>query len=279
MYSVYEISKKTYEERYYVEKITARSSNKEQIKEFDGGPNGKGLVENLIHFGWSETSSGNSSYYLVKDKETEQIAAYFSVKCGLLYEPFGYESLESDDRDFVDLLVEAIEQNNVQLLTDYKASGLYTVDKFTELYKNALEVIEAEKNKKESGSFDVKSTYSAIEVQNLCRNHLYSQPDDIRAPIGFQTFWFTIIPLIEKVASLVGCKYAYLFAADQSDSFHLVNYYKDRWGFVSLADLPLSVIRPKYDYQCIEMFASVENLLNSQKSIWNQYADVYGIYE
>ena len=196
-----------------------------------------------------------------------------------MYEPFGYENLESDDRDFVDLLIDAIIQDDKKLLTDYEASGMYTIDKFQELYENALDVIEARKSKKESGSINVKSTYSAIEVQNLCRNHLYSKPEDIKAPIGLQTFWFSIVPLIEKVASLVGCKYVYLFAADQSDSCQLVEYYKNRWGFVSLADLSLSVIRPKYDFQCFEMYTSVKKLMDYQKIIWDQYADVYGFYE
>lgn len=279
MEAVYEIAKKAFDDQYYIEKITDDERNKEQIKTFNGGDKGLGLERNLKNYGWSETNIGDSSYYLVKDKHSKEIATFFSIKCGLLYEPQHYENLQSDDREFVDLLVEAIETQNDAAIADYKASELYTLDKFKTLYNDAIKLIEAKKNKEQSGSINVKYTYSAIEVQNLCRNHDYEIPNTVKAPIGFQTFWFVIVPIIEKVASLIGCRYVYLFAADASDTdkFHLIEYYKNRWGFESLADIALSVIRPEYDNNCEEMYTSVTDLVEAQKNIWEQFADVYGL--
>ena len=277
MESVYEIARKAFDDQYYIEKLTDDERNKEQIKEFNGGEKGLGLENKLKNNGWSETDIGDSSYYLVKDRRSKEIATFFSIKCGLLYEPQHYEKLQSDDRDFVNLLVEAIETNNDEAIANYKASDLYTLDKFETLYMDAKKLIKAKENKRESGSINVKYTYSAIEVQNLCRNHNYSIPESVKAPIGFQTFWFVIVPIIENVASLIGCRYVYLFAADATDQYRLIDYYKNRWGFESLADLTLSVIRPEYDYNCQEMYTSVADLVNAQKNIWEQFADVYGL--
>lgn len=277
MNSVYEVAKKSFDNNYFVEALTDNESNKEQIKSFSGGPKGAGLEYNLKSNGWIEMEKGNSIYYLVKDRKTHEIASYFSIKCGLLYEPQHYEQLESEDKDFVDLLADAIERNDNKAITNYKASELYTIDKFEELYQDAIEKLRAKEDKRSSNSFNVQCTHSAIEVENLCRNHNYKSSKNSISPIGFQTFWLAVVPIIERVASLIGCRYAYLFAADCTKTLHLVEYYRDRFGFESMADLSISVIRPNYDEDCIEMFSSVKELITQQTFIWDQFADLYGL--
>ena len=47
-------------------------------------PNGAGLVAYLQHFAFPEEHSGTMRTYLVRDKDTEELAGYFSLKAGLM---------------------------------------------------------------------------------------------------------------------------------------------------------------------------------------------------
>lgn len=221
---------------FYTEKLTDDAENLNLIKNFDGGLNGGGLTTYLQKSAYKEMESGDSCCYLVKDKQTNEIVAYFSLKCGLLCERSNYDNLNDDDREFVNLLIDAIVDNDQEALTNYKASRLYSDQDFKKLYKDALNYIEAQKNKNNT-SLDVKSTHAAIEIQNLCRNFAYKPSRNFITPIGFQIFWLAIVPKLFEVAKIVGCKYVYLFAADQglddsSEINHrLISYYQNSLHF------------------------------------------------
>lgn len=281
MGSVYEKAKRIFDAHYIVEKLTADDQNRTLIKQFDGGEYGVNLAAQLVMNGWREMEEGDSAYYLIKDKSSHKIAAYFSLKAGLLYESNDYEHLESTEREFVDLLIAAMEEKDNQLLQDYKASGYYSIEKYDTLYHKAEDIIEARENHKNTGSINVKRTFSAVEIQNLCRNFDYNPPQDIDAPIGLQTFWFAAVPRILEVSDIIGCKYAYLFAADKDyrlssvDRYSLIEYYKNSFLFNGMIDDALAVIRPKYDEFCYEMYCEISELRNNRYVVWDRYADQY----
>ncbi len=280
MLQIYDIARKLFDSHYYIEKLTDNDDNRMLIENFCGGEYGKGVENHLKKCAWEEMIKGDSCYYLVKDSSSREVAAYFSLKCGLLYEAERYESLSDEDRDFVNMLADAIRDNNQSLLTDYKATEMYTDDQFAKLYEDAKAIIKAEKARADNGTINVKNTYSAIEIQNICKNFNYSQPEDIKAPIGFLVFWLAIVPLIIKVSNIAGCQYAYLFAADydyilgNSDHAKLITYYRNNFQFESIGGVALAVIKPQYDTSCYEMYSTVAKLKENMYTIWNMYSDV-----
>ncbi len=289
-----------FEEKYTCEEITARSENAELIKSFSGGRYGRGLEEFLKLNAWSADTDNRSKVYLVKDKTNGCIKAYFSIKCGMLYSPYLSQRLEGADRDFFELVLDAMRENDEDLLTDYSASGYYEVQKFKKLYDEARRIVDHEKSLSEGGtskSFDVAQTFPAIEIENLCKNH-DDQPgnNDEKIPLGFLVFWIYIIPMIQRIAQTVGCEYIYIFAADQSKkdvdtspeihpfvddivsggndekAFSLISHYRTNYGFHDADEL--FFVRPKYDDKCYEMVQSVKEAIENSQNIWEQFDDV-----
>lgn len=263
---------------FCIEKLTDKEENKSTINNFDGGDKGRGIVTYLKERAWNEMSSGDSCYYLIKDKQTREIAAFFSLKCGLLYEHESYEELNPDDAEFVDLLVDALIKEDQSTLTSYKASELYTDERFLELYNDAKKRIEDSENRKRTGTINVKNTYSAVEIQNFCKNYLYSRRNET-PPIGVLVFWIAIVQKMLEIRKTAGCKYAYLFAADHDlishgDEYRLISYYRTNLHFKNIENSSLAVIRPRYDKSCYEMFAQLSDLEKDQHAIWDTYADI-----
>ena len=132
-----EILRKLFKERFSCVEITEDIQNKELIKNFDGGAKGKGVEKFLKEDAWKDSSLGRSRVYLIKERKDGTIRAYFSLKCGTLYSPIPSEQMEGEDRDFLELLIDALRENNDQLLTEYKASGVYSNEKFQEMFDEA----------------------------------------------------------------------------------------------------------------------------------------------
>lgn len=264
---------------FYTEKLTDNAENRKLVQSFDGGPNGQGLTSYLQEHAYEEMENGDSCCYLVKDRNTKEIVAYFSLKCGLLYERSHYDNLNEEDRDFVDLLIDAIRNNDQSTLTQYKESGLYSDQDFLSFYRDAQDYVKAQQNNNKT-SLDVKSTHAAIEIQNLCKNFAYKPSRDFVAPIGFQIFWLAIVPKIFEVAKIVGCKYVYLFAADQGlldeneAKYRLISYYQNSLHFKNTQSSPLAVVRPQYDIGCYEMYNSISELKKDFTQIWDIYGDL-----
>ncbi len=233
---------------------------------------------------WKESEAGRTKVYLIKERKTGNIRAYFSIKCGMLYSPYAYQKLYGDDREFFEMIMDAMRSNDEELLKDYKASDYYTPEKFEELYNEAQRIVEDENNRKNGiskESFNVDSTYSAIEIENLCKNYTFvSDGDNDKISMGFLIFWIFIIPLIKEIAQKVGCEYIYIFAADQSENpcneknnvNKLITHYKTNFGFHEPDEVYF--IRPCYDNKCYEMIQTVKEAIENSENIWEQFDDI-----
>ena len=51
----------------------------------------------------------------------------------------------------------------------------------------------------------------------MCKDANYKPDIEIGFKFGVYVFWEIIVPHILKISELVGCKYVYLFAADNSE--------------------------------------------------------------
>lgn len=280
----YELIRKQFNDNYSCEEITSSEHNLKIIQGFSGGEKGKGLENYLKNYAWEASKAGRSRVYLIKKKETGELLAYYSIKCGMLYSPLYSEQIQGEDRDFFELILDAMRDNDENLLADYKASGMCTLEEFKKLYDEAKRIIDADKDSGEGihTSYDVAATYPAIEIENLCRNFAVESHGKI--PFGFLVFIACIIPQITDIAQNVGCEYIYIYAADQKadesekqdkkGGQSLVSYYKTNFGFHDAE--ALHFIRPRYDYRCYEMVQSVQEAIEFSKSIWNQIEDIEG---
>lgn len=96
----------------------------------------KSLINDFKADAWREDSEGETKVYLIKDIDNE-VALYFSLKCGLLYEPYDYFRLASDELDFVNMFIDALKIKDHEAIKNYFESGYYDAEKTDKLYKIA----------------------------------------------------------------------------------------------------------------------------------------------
>ncbi len=268
-------------QQYKCEILTSNQINKLLINDFKADDLGRSLEEYLKANAWSEDSDGETKVYLIKDIDNK-VALYFSLKCGLLYEPYDYFRLASDELDFVNMLIDALKIKDHEAINSYIESGYFDAEKTDKLYKIAQERIDIKNEGIELGddesTLKVHKCYSAIELRHFCKNVNY-QTEKRKVPLGVGLFWEVIVPQIYRITDLVGCKYLYLFAADntptkenQHETRKLVQYYKNDLKFEDIQGL--TVIKPTYDRSCWGMIQKISDLRKNQEVIWEEFSDV-----
>ena len=100
-------------------------------------------------------------------------------------------------------------------------------------------------------------TAPGIELANFAVNDQYIDNHPEAKGIGLTIFRKFVIPIIEKVSSIVGAKICYIFALPKDD---LIKRYK-KYGFSRLAK-PLEEelhqrLKPRYDERCIFMYLNI----------------------
>lgn len=137
---------------------------------------GKFLELYLKNKAWKADLEGETKVYLVKDKE-DSIVLFFSIKCGLLYKTYQYDKLESDKREFVNMLIDAMMQQDSETLDNYYNSGMYNLHEMDYLFGIAHNRIDLKMEDKElqdsKYTLKVEESYPAIEIHHFCRNSKY----------------------------------------------------------------------------------------------------------
>lgn len=273
--------KSYFDGHFSVERLTAKAENKDLIKSFKAPEKGFKLGEYLHEKAWEDDLEGETKVYLIKDDEGF-LVAFFSIKCGLLYDSHEYEKLNGDELEFVNLVVEQYEMNLpdkgdiIQAYYDcYDQIADERKDKLMEIALQRYDDSEEIRTSKDGSSIKrVHETFSAIEITHLCKNNCYEYNIDnmMGVSLGSGLFWEKIIPKIKEAISIVGCKYLYLFAADNSDYEKvrsLVRYYKDDFKFDEIQDL--IIIKPDYDRKCQAMIQDVLEIERDGIAFWARY--------
>lgn len=260
------------------EVISENEQNKDDIRKFVATEDGIKLEEYLKNKAWLDDSVGETRVFLVKDSNND-IALFFSVKCGLLYEQYMYDSLEQEERDFVDYIIEAKQNHDNAVLEGYYEYGqanFKDIDKLFEIAEKRLELKnETRKLNEMNNTLKVSACYGAVEIQHFCKNEAFGKVEGLEIPIGFGVFWGVIVPHILKITELVGCKYLYLFAADNTDIDDvkkLVRYYKTALKFTDVEDV--NIIKPEYDRNCYGLIQSIEDLKRNKEDVWREFYDL-----
>ena len=104
---------------------------------------------------------------------------------------------------------------------------------------------------------------------------MYKMSGQVGIPLGFGLFWEVIVPLVYEITNKIGCKYLYLFAADQTSDKELkklIQYYKNELKFSDVEDMML--IKPYYDKGCLGLVQAVSDLQNNRKAVLEEFSDV-----
>lgn len=270
-----------YFKSFKCEVLTKDESNKGIINDFKASSYGRKLEEYLKECAWDEDLDGETKIYLVKDTNDKSVL-FFSLKCGLLYEPYGYEKIEQDEQDFVNMLLDALKKKDQETINSYYESGYYnqeTTDKLFNIAKQRMEIkYEGTEIKDDKSAFKVSKCFSAIELRHFCKNVNYVHDNEITIPLGVGLFWNIVVPKICEITSQIGCKYLYLFAADCTDcndeieTKRLVQYYKSDLKFYDVQDKV--IIKPEYDNYCYGLIQEISDLKKNKEIIWEEFSDV-----
>lgn len=112
----------------------------------------------------------------------------------------------------------------------------------------------------------VGSTFSGVELVHFCANGSMSDLWDkqkLGRSFGEVVFWYFIVPIFEDVRRIVGCQYAFLFAADLSEDGSLTNYYNVSLHFEQPVGIGTS--KPFYDMCCKFMCQEISHLIEYRK--------------
>lgn len=245
-------------ESFTCERLTASPDNLHLIQYFTSR-RGPGLVDALKRTGWSTDTKGSVAYYVIKNPKG-QIVLFFSLKCGVLFDPTfvaefmehykdtelqkawrGYQRGDYSAYRYFDAIRSHIgEQRFLGLLNDLQTYDWIKQDKRSEPNQKIIRVIEG---------------HSAIELVEFCANDrtkdCWKQYGMAPNRMGEVLFWWFIVPKMLEVGSLVGCEYAFLFAADETPDGYLVRYYEDAFHFRKMTNL--GTVKPYYDMNCYFM--------------------------
>lgn len=209
-----------------------------------------GIADILKNNALIDDEAGETAYYIIKYKN--QIALFFSIKCGLLF-----------DKSIEDAITELVNSENDE-------------NKIEQLLKKLMKISDIKKETNKNIK-RVSETYSGIELVHLCSNDNFkSEWKSIASKYNIRKentmakvfFWYYIVQKIIELNNIIGSKYLYLFAADSTEDHSLVNYYND---LLFEQNDKVSTMKPYYDFSCIFMCQEIATLKESREHFFNNF--------
>lgn len=93
-----EEQKQYLKENLEVEPLRKFDGTKDELKNFNQASMGDNISGYLQKNAWKDDCEHNTKVFLVRDKKTRQIAFYFSLNCGILYEELNQLNLKDNER-------------------------------------------------------------------------------------------------------------------------------------------------------------------------------------
>lgn len=260
------------------ERLSSGDANKKLMETFVS-KRGASLVKYFRRFGLEEDRRGNTAYYVIKNKENE-LLTFFSLKCGTLFETLQNEQEVEQDFQRLIILLQAVQNadGNVseeeareanEILNKYQVGDRISIEDFHKLIlkkakdkRNFLKMLFGDREKEDNDKiFRVQSTHPGIELVHFCTNDNLKEKWkklNMGHTMGEVLYWKYIVPIFFKVQEIVGCEYAFLFAADLSEDGSLVNYYDVTLKFKK--NLDVGTNKPFYDFCCDFMCQEVNEM-------------------
>lgn len=269
------------------ERLSDNSENDALIQNFK---NEKGvlIVDYLKQYGLKEDSEGNTAFYIVKTKNND-VLMFFSLKCGELFDPlFDEEEVAESYEEYI-LIIQALKNADIDEETQErainkikamsKAQGmplhkvLNHVLKETKTKSQKLKMLDNDKKAEGNENISrVSKTYPGVELVHFCTNENAKAiwaTFGMNRPMGEVIFWRKIVPKFFEVQKIVGCEYAFLFAADLSEDRTLINYYNVSLKFEM--DVNVGTNKPVYDFACAFMCQKLSSLKKNEKEYFDNF--------
>lgn len=269
------VEQRAFFQTFKAEVLTTNQDNLKLIREFVSIKNANGLGIYLAEHAWDDDIAGETRVYVIKDN-TDSIALFFSLKCGLLVGDNFDEQLPADQSVFVDTVVTCMDNNdeagkaNMHELGEALFGEL--VDKLFDIAdRKHIRGTEAGKIGQAENTINVANSIPAIELMHICKNDNYNAPKGIAIQLGFGLFWELIVPIIVDISKTIGCKYVYLFAADKTK--RLISHYKNNFKFYE-CDKLTKFIKPDYDEYCYGLVQPISALAKNHEDVWQAFSDV-----
>lgn len=312
-----------------MEDLRYTNDNLEEIKTFAQASQGNVISDYLINKAWHDDTEHNTKVFLIRDKNTREIAFYFAINCGILFSDLSIWNMTPEEKKPFDEYVEAMQklkESNLSKEELEKANDQYNdsmikmwevvedSDRVSNLLSLAEEKVQILEEKREafleSGELEhvqqVQETFPAIDIKFFGRNKNYKPTINLDFRLGVFVFWEMIVPHLLEIASKVGCKYIYLFAADNSEEeikikeapmwtpdydpfdddeeqeegaeFHkLVNYYINELKFRYVTKY--KILKPHFERTCFTLVQDVDSLQSNRESVWASHINDEAIDE
>ena len=245
------------------ERLTANPVNRQQVRHFENTRN-PNLSKTLKH-AWDEDEAGKIAYHVVKDKNGT-IVLFFSLKCGVLYNPNFYNIVKREFNKAKALYNALMNKPHApkwaqEHIEKLKANGSLYRGGMEEIvvhyFQLKAELDALKEEQQDEGSMKIvrtDRTYAGIELVHFCANERYRKKWkalNLGHPMGETLFWHFVVPTFLQINSFIGCEYVYLFAADSTEDRTLINYYENALQFTRPDDI--GTTKPFYDFSCVFM--------------------------
>lgn len=270
------------------ERFSATPGNVEVVKSFRNSK-GELLLDYARSRGFREDAEGDSAFYIVKTRSGRGLL-FFSLKCGELFSPLAPDELQKNATEYLALTQALYNASSPDV--DRKAAlrklkaisqkkDLTLEDTVNSLFKNAKQKkmilanlnrdLLVEKNKK---ILRVATTYSGVQLVHFCSNQEAVDwwiGHGMSRTVGETVFWHFIVPIMLDVRTLVGCEYAFLFAADLTEDRQLINYYEQSLKFVQ--EKAMGANKPVYDFSCSFMCQPLKEIEARRRHFFEHFND------
>ena len=196
---------------------------------------------------------------------------FFSLRCGELFSETQVEKMKIGYdatialKDLMNGLCDSDEKRKraIAALQAAKDEGL-SPDDYLPLYWKKQSWKQDKKLESKKDVIRVLESYPAVELKLFGINESAKKywkalglPKDFK--MGETLFWLKGVETLRMMMKYVGCKYVYLFAADNEPEGQLVQYYRVRLGFRS--DPNLAANKPQFDWESQFLFQSIDELM------------------
>ena len=269
------------------ERLRDNPNSSALIQDFE---NEKGtlIVDYLKQYGLKEDLEGTTAFYIVRNKNND-VLMFFSLKCGELFDPlFDEAEIEAGYEEHL-LIIQAlknVESNEeaknsaikkIKELSDAKGISMQTalnlILRETKTKQRMLTALNKEKEAEENEKISrVSKTYPGIELVHFCTNDNAKdiwKAYGLKHSLGEVIFWKKIVPKFFEVQKIVGCEYAFLFAADLSEDRTLINYYDVSLKFE--IDVEVGTNKPFYDFTCAFMCQKLTDMKKNQELYFDNF--------
>lgn len=271
---------------FICERLSADASNEGLIHTFVS-KRGSSLVNYFKKYALEEEQDGKTAYYVIKTRQNEMLM-FFSMKCGALFDAVLDENEVQKDYQRLIILLQAMENAGGvdfradevnKILTKYRISDKISLEDIANIVtrkrwkKKLLKQLADDKQVEDNHKIlRVLSTHSAIELVHFCTNDNMKDKwntYNMGHPMGETLFWRFIAPRFFDTQSIVGCEYAFLFAADLSEDGSLVNYYDVSLKFQKCLDVGTN--KPLYDFGCDFMCQKISDMRENRQSFFENF--------